>query len=329
MNDAANLERAYELIRTSVVCDAIVPWTEYGDPTLRAATVDRYLGSGFNFISLSLCSDEEDTRDVLRAVSRVRHDVATDARLVLAVEAATISADKDQITVSMNCQGTNFLGGDLRLVEVFRSLGVAQALLVYNRKNAVGDGCHERTDCGLSGYGLELIAEMNRVGMTVDCSHCGVRTSLEAIDASSAPAIFSHSNSRALFEHDRNIEDEQARACAEKGGWIGVNGLGIFMDPAGTVLEQLFKNIDHYCELVGPAHVGLGTDFLYDIEDMKRYMRNINSPTSGGYDNIGDQFEPELLPSLVQRMLTAGYADNDIRGILGANYLRVTQAQGY
>ena len=328
MMETNTSERVSELIRSSVACDAIVPWTEYGDPTSRATTVDRYLAAGFDFISLSLCSDEEDTRDVLRAVSRVRHEVATDERLRLVERFEDVAPGEGVLTVSMNCQGTNYLGGDLRLVESFRALGVTQTLLVYNKKNAVGDGCHERTDCGLSGYGLELIAEMNRVGMIVDCSHCGLRTSLDAIDASRAPAVFSHSNSKALFEHDRNISDEQARACAAKGGWVGVNGLGIFMDPAGPIVEQVFRNIDYYCELVGPAHVGLGTDFLYDIEDMKRYMRNIDSPASGGYDNIGDQFEPELLPSLVQRMLSAGYAEDDISGILGANYLRVSRSDG-
>ena len=107
------------------------------------------------------------------------------------------------------------------------------------------------------------------------------------------------------------------------GGWIGLNGLGIFMDGPGSVVDNFFRHLDYYCELLGPESIGFGTDFLYDIDDMKRYMKNIKSPQSGGYDRIDEQIEPEFLPAIVERMLQAGYPDVAVRGILGENYLRV------
>lgn len=320
-----NAMHASQLIKDALVCDAVVPWTEYGSRELRESTFPRYLACGFNFLSLSLTSDKERPQDLLHSLGRVRREILADDSLLLVdtVKSIETAQEQQQLALSLNVQGTNNLGGDLNLVEPYFKLGLRQMLLVYNKKNMVGDGCHERTDSGLSGFGIELIAEMNRVGMIVDCSHCGLQTSLEAIDASRTPAIFSHSNAKSLCEHDRNITDEQAKACADSGGWIGINGVGLFLGENDDLVSQYFRHIDYFCELVGPEYVGLGTDFVYDVEDMQRYMKSIKSPQSGGYDRMDEFFQPEQLEALVQRMVAAGYSEPIIRGILGANYFRV------
>ena len=276
-------------------------------------------------MSLSLTSDQESPRDLLHALGRVRREILGNQDLLLVESAADIATAQNQqrLAISLNVQGTNNLGGDLNLVEPYFRLGIRQMLLVYNKKNMVGDGCHERTDGGLSGFGIELIEEMNRVGMIVDCSHCGFQTSLEALEVSKMPAIFSHSNSKSICDHDRNITDEQARACAETGGWIGLNGVGIFLGEDEELVPQYFRHIDHMCELVGPEHVGLGTDFVYDADDMQRYMKSIKSPESGGYERMAHFFQPEQLKDFVGLMITAGYSDSNIKGILGENYRRV------
>lgn len=317
--------RAAALINGALVCDAVVPWTQYGRSELRESTFPRYRECGFNFISLSLTSDRESPRDLLHALGQVRREVLGDPDLLLVGSASEIdkAQTENRLAISLNVQGTNNLGGDLNLVEPYLNLGIRQMLLVYNKKNMVGDGCHERTDSGLSGFGVELIQEMNRVGMIVDCSHCGLQTSLEAIDASTMPAVFSHSNAKAICDHDRNITDEQAKTCAESGGWIGLNGVGIFLGESEELVPQYFRHIDYMCELVGAEHVGLGTDFVYDADDMQRYMKSIKSPESGGYERMADFFQPEQLKQLVGLMINAGYTDPDIKGILGGNYRRV------
>ena len=131
--------------------------------------------------------------------------------------------------------------------------------MAYNKKNLVGDGCHERTDAGLSLYGIDLVEEMNRVGMLVDCSHTGYRTSMEVMEISTRPVVFSHSNPRSLWEHDRNIRDEQALACAATGGLVGVVGVGIFMGENDASTDALLRQIDFYAELIGPEHIGSGS----------------------------------------------------------------------
>ena len=276
-------------------------------------------------VGLSLCSDAEDSTQLLRAIAKVRREVADndDLLLVESVEDIRRACRSGRLAVAMNAQGTNSVGSDLNLVEAYYKLGVRQMLLVYNHKSRVGDGCHERTDSGLSRYGLELVAEMNRVGMLVDVSHAGHRTSMEAIDASSVPVVFSHSNPRALWSHDRNITDDQARACADKGGWVGVTGVGIFMGEDDASTQTVFRQIDHWVSLLGAEHVGLGTDFVYDPHDMHRYMAGVKSPAAGNYERMFNFFQPEQLPELVECMLAANYSEDVVRGIFGENYLRV------
>src|SRR5690606_16000592 len=162
------------------------------------------------------------------------------------------------LAIVFHFQGTNPFGRDLGMVEVFYRLGIRHALMAYNQKNAVGDGCHERTDGGLTRFGLALVREMNRVGMLVDCSHSGYRTTM---DASEAPVTCSPPNARALADPQRTSRDDQAKACAATGGVIGVNGIGIFLGGNEVSADALFRHIDYFVQLVGPQHVGLGLDY--------------------------------------------------------------------
>ena len=318
-------DHAAHLLATSIACDPILPWTEYGDPALRAATLPRYIAGGYGMVSLSLASDAEGPEKILHRLAQVRREIRNDDRLALISSVADIRCARAQgrLAVSLNLQGSNNLGGDLNLVRLWYDLGVRQMILVYNHRNAVGDGCHERTDSGLSRYGLALIAEMNATGMLIDCTHVGHRTSMEAIDASEAPVVFSHSNPKKLWTHDRNITDEQALACARRGGLVGAVGVGIFMGENDASTETMFRQVDYWATLLGPEHTGLGTDFVYDAVDMQRYMRSVKSPAGGRYDEMTEFFKPEQLVELVERMIKAGYSDANIRGIIGENYLRV------
>lgn len=319
------VERARTLLQSAIVCDAILPWTPYGRTELRNATLPRYAAAGFGMVSLSLCSDAEGLEAVLQLLAKTRREIQANEALALVGSVADIRSAREagRLAVALNLQGTRNLGGNLDLLELYYALGIRQITLVYNYKSAVGDGCHERTDGGLSRYGLDLVRAMNNAGILVDVSHSGRRTSLDVIDGSEAPVIFSHSNPKALWKHDRNIDDEQAKACAARGGWIGAVGVGIFMGEDDSSTETYFRQIDHWAQLVGPEHVGLGTDYVYDSESMQAYMRSVKSPESGNYDRMTAFVQPEQMPALVERMLTAGYSDSAILGILGGNYLRI------
>jgi len=168
---------------------------------------------------------------------------------------------------------------------------------------------------------------MNRVGMLVDCSHTGHRTSMEAIDVSTAPVICSHSNAKALLSHDRNISDELIKACAGSGGVIGMNGMGIYIADNDASTQALVRHIDYMSDLVGPQHIGLGLDYVFYEESFyARVKANPNAYPPDKYPIPQQFFKPEQLPELTETLLMRGYPEDAVRGILGENVLRVARA---
>lgn len=327
--DVCHSEKAKKLHDDALICDLTLPWTDYGRLELRESTLPKYMQNGINFVSLTLASDAESQADVFKKVARERRYLLSRSEqytLVESVEDIESAKAKGKLAVSFNLQGTNAFSGNIDTVEAFYKLGIRHALMAYNKKNLVGDGCHERTDSGLSRFGIELVKEMNRVGMIVDCSHTGYRTSMEVLEASREPVIFSHSNPRTLWEHDRNIRDDQAIACAATKGLVGVVGVGIFMGDNDASIDTLRRQIDYYAALIGPKHIGLGLDYVYDIEDMQRYMRGVKSPAAGNYHKMTSFFSPEQLPGLTESLLKDGYSEDQVRAILGENFLRVARS---
>jgi membrane dipeptidase len=214
------------------------------------------------------------------------------------------------------------------LIGMFYALGVKHTLLAYNSKNYVGDGCGERTDAGLSRFGIEVVREMNRVGMLICGTHSGYRTTMEAMEISTAPVIFSHSNAYALHPHYRNLRDDQIKACARLGGVIGVNGLGEFLNDHEASSASMFAHIDYMANLVGPEHVGIGLDYTEDVPAFWRWVDTNPDmwPPNPGQERTGSKFaQPEQLTELVAMMLQAGYSDAVVQGILGLNFKRVCE----
>jgi membrane dipeptidase len=322
-------DRAAALLQDALVWDNTFPCTILcGSLPEHVQSLRRMKESGYNFVSLTISGDKFGIEFCVRRIGellatfRPHADWLTVCYGVADIEAAKVAG---KLGVGFHFQGTDPFGRDLGMVEVFYRLGVRHALLAYNQKNAVGDGCHERTDAGLSRYGLELIAEMNRVGMLVDCTHTGYRTTMEAMEASTAPCIFSHSSCRALCDHERNITDDQMKACARGGGVIGINGVGTFLGHDDASTENLIRHIDYAAQLVGPQHVGYGSDFVSSIPTLMGVVTaNPSRYPAGQYQSSHIPFtEPEQMPELVDGLLKRGYSEADVRGIVGENWLRV------
>jgi membrane dipeptidase len=203
---------------------------------------------------------------------------------------------------------------------------VGRAILAYNEGNAFADGCHESRDGGLTAYGHRLIERMDAVGMIVDLSHCGTRTSFEALEAPlKRPPIFSHSNARALFDHERNISDGQIRACAARGGYIGINGVGMFLGVDGPAIPQaIAKHAAHVASLAGADRVGLGLDFMYLEGSDYGFFHAAHGRWPRGYPQPPwDFFQPEQFGELVEALEHHGFTGEALVGVLGGNYLRL------
>ncbi|MGH2404984.1 MAG: dipeptidase [bacterium] len=255
-------------------------------------------------------------------------------RLVKVTRAADIARLQAEARRGMilNFQNTTAFGLDLNILDMFYDLGVRVIQLTYNSRNFVGDGCTERTDGGLSHFGLQVIAHMNRRGILVDLSHCGLRTTIEAIRASERPVAITHSFSRELSPHDRGKTHEIMRALAERDGYFGVLIVPFFITPEPrATLEHFVAHVDRAVEIMGAGRVGIGTDWgavfpkpleaLLDAE-MVRFGFRPEHRTSWGARVEGFASWRDW-PNITRTLVWRGYSDDQIRGMLGTNFLRI------
>ncbi len=327
-------ERSAKLHADALVWDMVCPAMNGESPGQKFAPLSRMAASGCNLVSLTMALDWHDTADAMRALAAARAYIRANSERYLLVEGAddVLTAKRDgRLALSFHFQGTNPVAYDLDMIEVFYRLGVRHMLMAYNAKNAVGDGWFEPGDGGLSRFGENLIKEMNRVGMIVDASHTGYRTTMEMFEVSTAPVIFSHSNPKALFDHGRNIRDEQIKACAKCGGVIGVAGVSLFLDDPDASTSALVRHIDYLVGLVGARHVGLGLDYVVDQQALAAEIdaRVAWTPPPESFAAQSQEevkyVQPEQMPEITDTLLGRGYAEADVRGILGENWLRVAR----
>ena len=243
-----------------------------------------------------------------------------------------------QLGIIFHFQGSLPFEDDLNSLEVFYRLGLRVVQLCYNTADQVGCGCTVAEDTGLTGFGREVITEMNRLGLVVDCAHTGTRTTLEALEVSRTPVIVSHANSRAVCDSNRNLTDDLIRAIAANGGVVGLNGYPAFVSTnIRPGLNDLLDHADHIMALVGPDHLSLGLDYFEyqagvvdeaTAQVVYDYLLESGAWAPGEYPPPPWHFPqgvemPEKLPNLTAGLLDRGYQEEDIRKILGLNLLRV------
>ncbi|MFP6731128.1 MAG: membrane dipeptidase [Alphaproteobacteria bacterium] len=324
MSDGTDTDHARALHDEALVWDSHAGFEPEPDADL--GQLERWRASGVNFLSINVSYDRRPWQSAYRALSAYRTWLfahGDDYALISTIDELSAAKADGKLACAFDIEGMTALDGDAGMVEVFYRLGVRQMLIAYNLNNAAGGGCHD-DDSGLTAFGREVIAEMNRVGMVLDLSHTGARTTLDAMAASSAPVIFSHSNARKLCDHERNITDEQIVACAATGGMVGVTGIGLFLGPGGATVDNLMLHIDHMCDLIGPAQVGISLDYSFNTEGFDLDLGEAFWPARQYADksNIGFM-APESYPQITEALLARGHSDGEVRGILGGNFLRI------
>ena len=230
-------------------------------------------------------------------------------------------------------QNASPIENDLDRLALFHRLGVRIIQLTYNERNLLGNGCFERTDDGLSKFGMDAVREMNQLGILIDLSHVGDRSTMEAIELSGQPVAATHANARSFVDHVRNKTDDALKLIAEKGGVIGASPYPVFL-PKGfqSTLQDFGDAVDDMVERVGIDHVGIGTDFVQD--QPKEFFDLITSfqgkrfnPRRLDYPDTIDHPEgietPDKMSNVAGELLRRGYGQEDVARVLGGNWLRL------
>ena len=206
----------------------------------------------------------------------------------------------------LSIEGADVIEGRVEMLSIFHKLGVRMVGLVHSLRNQLADGVTDRrTGGGLSELGAQALEELNSLGMIIDLSHINDEGFWDILDQTKHPVIASHSNSRAVCSHPRNMTDEMIVALSENGGVMGMNFAPSFVHPEHATLQGVVDHIDHIIDLVGPDHVGLGSDF-----------DGIPSTPVGLEDAT-------KMPSITEELQRRGYSEVDIKKILGGNHLRL------
>tara|TARA_R110001606_G_scaffold72034_1_gene165897 strand:+ start:3728 stop:4705 length:978 start_codon:yes stop_codon:yes gene_type:complete len=233
--------------------------------------------------------------------------------------------------VMMGFQNAHAFEDQIGYVQIFKDLGVGIVQMCYNTQNLVGTGCYER-DGGLSGYGREIVAEMNHVGMLCDLSHVGPNTAKEVIIESKKPVAYSHCLPAGLKEHPRNRTDEELKFIADNGGFVGVTMFAPFLKAGiNATIDDYVEAIQYIYNIVGEDAIGIGTDFTqghgYDFFEYlthdKGYARRLTrfgeiiNPL--GMRTVGD------FPNLTEALLKHGFSERQVVKIMGENWVNLLQ----
>lgn len=316
----------------ALIIDALCFGREWGDAEFSALRQANYSG-----IIESL--PRRDLQTAIDALVEWRGRAAEHSdKLLIALRAQDITDARasKRTAVVMNFQDTRMLEGDVDNVDALHALGMRCCQLTYNFRNLVGDGCLERTNAGLSDFGIEVVTRLNEVGVLIDLSHCGRQTTLDGIEFSKKPVAMTHTMCDSVrADHPRAKTDEQIRKCAERGGVVGMIALGYFIgpDPGGkSNIETYADHIEHAVSIAGIEHVGISTDFPPQGISPWATRENWFDPRltvfKPSYELRWPPWIPELdtpdrYRNLVEVLDRRGWSQANMERLLGGNWLRL------
>nr|WP_292960087.1 MULTISPECIES: membrane dipeptidase [unclassified Allomuricauda] len=329
VNPLRNIE---ELYKKAIVVDGLIISRNWNEDSFKALAESGY--TGFN-ASVDSGNLEKGLRNLNEWQTIIKENPD---RLILATSADDYNRAKKEgkVAVMLGFQNSTMVGRSIKNLDTLYDAGMRWMQLTYNERNYLGDGSTERTNCGLSDFGIEVVERMNELGIIVDLSHCGKETTNDGIAYSKAPVSINHSMCEALHKnHPRAKTDEQIKAMADKGGIIGIICLGYMIGPnlgTDTTLETYVDHIDHAVKIGGIDHVGLASDFaIQGLEASGATRENWYVPRLTRFKPSYKVQWPPWIPELdkpdrylqVAKVLDKrGYSTGDIEKILGLNWLR-------
>lgn len=328
-----------ELISRSIVIDDLSGFQP--KPTLPDAGFSIIKESGITMVGPTLGNVEpgDAYTTSVAEISKMLNEIATyPDRMTLIRGPNDVEQAKKQakLGVLINFQNSAALGLDLKNLDTFYDMGLRQIQLTFNWRNWVGDGCTERTQAGLSYFGVDMVRRMNELGILVDVSHTGYQSTLDAIEVSNGPIVFSHANCKAVCDHPRNKTDEQIKALAAKGGVMGLTCFNWFVSNKPiSALDDVLDHYDYMRKLVGVDHIGIGSDFNVAAwpgrapdAEWERHMRLYGEREAKVLKSrfppyIDAVNGPQRYRVIAEGLRKRGYSTGDLEKILGLNFLRV------
>ena len=335
--------RAIELMKRATVIDMLSPfiispslgakWFSNPD-SFTAADLQKFRDSGINIFHIAVGTGGRDAYvGTLKFIAAWNSFLSNHDQHLMRVDSPS---DLDRVKgsgkvgVLLGVQNSEHFQS-VDDVDLFHGLGQRVSQLTYNRRNLIGNGATERRDEGLSDYGVSIVERMNKVAMTVDVSHCGDRTTLDAFEVSKKPVLITHSNCRALVPgHPRLKTDEAIKKMAATGGVMGITGVRMFVKAdEPTTIEHALDHFDHVVKLVGVEHVGVGSDMDLDgYDDMpaeeNKKLRASYKDSYGFREKLDIEGlnHPQRMFDLTEGLIRRKYSDDNIQGILGGNFAR-------
>jgi membrane dipeptidase len=327
-----------DLYRKTIVIDSLCSPFTSEDGLPGAAAVEVVRGSGITAINFTVSAPTfEDTVNNLALVDALVEQSPGVFMVVRQYSDIARATREGKIGIMPGFQYTQFLESDPARIETFRELGVRIMQLTYNNRSTFGDGCLEPGNAGLSKAGLAAVKKMNELGVAIDLSHSGYRTTSEAIEASAKPVLISHSGCAAVNAHPRNKPDEVMKALADKGGYFGVYLMPYLVaSPTVPTRQHVLDHLVHAINVCGADHIGIGSDGsiqavqlnaeqkkAFDEDIARRKKLGIGAPGEDRYPYVPDLTGPDHMEVIAAELQKRGQPLAVIEKVLGANFQRV------
>lgn len=297
----------------------------------KRSVLERVHQGGVTAVNATIAAWDHTHETILR-LCQALHVLEHNADLVMPVRSVKdIHQAKAANRVGMifGFQGAEPVEDKLELLLLYRQLGVRIIQLTYNFQNHVGYGCQEKEDRGLTPFGREVVKEMNRLGLLIDLSHCGARTTLEGIEASQTPVAITHANSLSRCPHPRNKSDETLKLLAERGGVVGAVSVPPFLScSTRATLDNYLDMIEYLIDLMGIDHVGVGPDFMEEMspESSAGALKGLSPEILAQYAAVEpvQGFESARnFPNLTEGLVKRGYKSDEVQKVMGGNWVRL------
>jgi membrane dipeptidase len=343
MRAAATGDKLGPLYDRSIVIDCLSSPTSTNVPIpppgpLTPAQLANARQSGITALNLTV--NKNDFAPTVRQIAFWQNEIEAHPEHLLQVRthADIVRAKRElKLGLILGFQGADCIGDDLALLELFRGLGVRIIQLTYNIRNRLGDGSLVSENHGLTPFGHEVVGRLNDLRIVVDLSHSGRQTTYEGLMASKRPPIISHTGCRAVYDHPRNQDDRQLKACADQGGVVGIYLMPFLGgDPDRPSRALLLRHIEHALNVCGNDHVGIGSDLsINPIEETPEYLKfvletnakrkaaGISAPREDMPVYTPDLNKPRRLEMIADGLSARGIPTFVIEKVIGGNFSRV------